>query len=296
MTLSGILSIDKKKSTLMWFLVPISIYMVVFFLYPVLYNIFIGFFDLKLGRTPVFNGVSNYREMLADTQFLNSLITTLVFVFSAVSVEVIFGMLIAFLLNHENRVMEIIRTFILIPTVFTPLVAGLVWKSLYHPDLGMITYYLRKFGVDIGRGLIVERSLALGSIVVVDVWEWTPLMVIIILAGLKSLPTEPYEAARIDGAGEVPIFFKITLPLLRPTLLVALLIRSLDALKVFDIIWAITGGGPGTSTTVANLRIYEVGMNQLRIGYAAALSNVLLIIGVIIGIFFIKFIYQKEEL
>ena len=296
MTISGILSIDKKKSTLMWFLVPITVYMVVFFLYPVIYNIVIGFYELKLGRTPIFNGVSNYREMLADTQFLNSLITTLVFVFSAVSVEVVFGMLIAFLLNHENRVMEIIRTFILIPTVFTPLVAGLVWKSLYHPDLGMITYYLRKFGIDIGRGLIVERSLALGSIVVVDIWEWTPLMVIIILAGLKSLPTEPYEAARIDGAGEIPIFFKITLPLLRPTLLVALLIRSLDALKVFDIIWAITGGGPGTSTTVANLRIYEVGMNQLRIGYAAALSNVLLIFGVIIGMFFIKFIYQKEEL
>jgi len=288
MTLSGILSIDKKKSTLMWFLIPISVYMVVFFLYPVIYNIFIGFFDLKLGRTPVFNGVSNYREMLADTQFLKSLLTTLIFVFSAVSIEVIFGMFIAFLLNHENRLMEIIRTFILIPTVFTPLVAGLVWKSLYHPDLGMITYYLRKFSIDIdiGRGLIVERSLALGSVVVVDIWEWTPLMVIIILAGLKSLPTEPYEAARIDGAGEIPIFFKITLPLLRPTLLVALLIRSLDALKVFDIIWAITGGGPGTSTTVANLRIYEVGMNQLRIG----------IIGVIIGIFFIKFIYQKEEL
>jgi multiple sugar transport system permease protein len=296
MTISGILSIDKKKSTLMWFLVPISVYMVVFFLYPVIYNIFIGFFELKLGRTPIYNGVSNYREMLADTQFLNSLVTTLIFVFSAVSVEVVFGMLIAFLLNHENRVMEIIRTFILIPTVFTPLVAGLVWKSLYHPDLGMITYYLRKFGIDIGRGLIVERSLALGSIVVVDIWEWTPLMVIIILAGLKSLPTEPYEAARIDGAGEIPIFFKITLPLLRPTLLVALLIRSLDALKVFDIIWAITGGGPGTSTTVANLRIYEVGMNQLRIGYAAALSNMLLIIGVIIGIIFIKFIYKKEEL
>lgn len=295
MTLSTLLSIDKKKSTLIWFLVPITIYMVVFFLYPVIYNIFIGFFDLKLGRTPVFNGLENYREMLADSQFLKSLITTFIFVIIAVSVEVTFGMLIAFLLNHENKIMEIIRTFILIPTVFTPLVAGLVWKSLYHPDLGIITFYLRKFGVDIGRGLIVERSLALGSVIVVDVWEWTPLMVIIILAGLKSLPTEPYEAARIDGAGEIPIFLKITLPLLRPTLLVALLIRSLDALKVFDIIWAITGGGPGTSTTVANLRIYEVGMNQLRIGYAAALSNVLLVIGVIVGVFLIKFIYKKEE-
>lgn len=296
MTISALLSIDKKKSTLVWFLVPITLYMIVFFLYPVLYNILIGFFDLKLGRTPIFNGTANYSEMLADSQFLNSLMTTLIFVFFAVSIEVLFGMMIAFLLNHENRMMEIIRTFILIPTVFTPLVAGLVWKSLYHPDLGMITYYLRALGINIGRGLTVERSFALFSVIVVDVWEWTPLMVIIILAGLKSLPTEPYEAARIDGAGEVPIFFKITLPLLKPTLLVALLIRSLDALKVFDIIWAITGGGPGTSTTVANLRIYEVGMNQMRIGYAAALSNVLLVIGVIIGVFFIRFIYSKEEL
>ncbi len=295
MTLSGLFSVDKKKSTLMWFLVPITVYMIVFFLYPVLYNIFIGFFDLKLGGTPVFNGTANYREMLADTQFLKSLITTITFVVSAVSVEVIFGMTIAFLLNHENRIMEIIRTFILIPTVFTPLVAGMVWKALYHPDLGMITYYLRKIGFDIGRGLTVERSLALFSVVVVDVWEWTPLMVIIILAGLKSLPTEPYEAARIDGAGEIPIFFRITLPLLKPTLLVALLIRTLDALKIFDIIWAITGGGPGTATTVSNLRIYEVGMNHLRIGYAAALSNVLLVIGVIIGVIFIKFIYEKGE-
>ncbi len=296
MTISSLLSIDRKKITLMWFLVPISVYMVVFFLYPVLYNVFIGFFELKLGRTPVFNGLANYKEMLSDTQFLGSLVTTLIFVSASVSIEVTFGMLIAFLLNHENRLMEFIRTFILIPTVFTPLVAGLVWKSLYHPDLGIITYYMRKMGIDIGRGLIVERSLALGSIVVVDVWEWTPLMVIIILAGLKSLPTEPYEAARIDGAGELPIFFRITLPLLKPTLLVALLIRSLDALKVFDIIWAITGGGPGTSTTVANLRIYEVGMNHLRIGYAAALSNVLLIIGVVVGVFLIKFIYKNERL
>jgi len=295
MTITGLLSIDRKKITLIWFLVPISLYMLVFFLYPVVYNVFIAFYDLKLGGTPVFTGTANYREMLSDTQFLKSLVTTLIFLVGAVSAEILLGMLIAFLLNHESRVMELIRTFILIPTVFTPLVAGMVWKALYHPDLGLITYYLRKFGVDIGRGLTVERSLALFSVIVVDVWEWTPLMVIIILAGLKSIPSEPYEAAMIDGAGSGAIFFRITLPLLKPTLLVAVLIRSLDALKVFDIIWAITGGGPGTSTTVANLRIYEVGMNHLRIGYAAALSNVLLIIGVLVGVVLIKFIYEKER-
>ncbi|MDC7232432.1 MAG: sugar ABC transporter permease [Spirochaetales bacterium] len=287
-------SFDKKKRTLIYFLVPITVYMLVFFLYPVLYNLFIGFFDLKLGGTAEFVGLDNYRKMAGDEQFLNSLITTMVFVFCAVSVELIFGLAIAGLLNSENKKMEILRTFILIPTVFTPLVAGLVWKSLYHPDMGMVSYYLRALGINIGRGLIVERHLALLSVIIVDVWEWTPLMVIILLAGLKSLPKNPYEAAMIDGAGAVQLFFRITVPLLKPTLLVALLIRSLDALKVFDIIWVITGGGPGTSTTVANLRIYEVGMNQLQVGYAAALSNGLLVVGIIVGLIFVKFIYSKE--
>lgn len=120
-------------------------------------------------------------------------------------------------------------------------------------------------------------------------------MVIVILAGLKSLPKDPYEAAMLDGASRLQIFFRITLPLLRPTVVVALLIRTLDALKIFDIVWSITGGGPGTTTTVANLRIYEVGMQHLKIGYAAALSNVLLVFGVIAGVFFVQSLYKGKE-
>ncbi len=279
----------------MWFLVPITLYLLFFFLYPVIYDIYISFFDFKLGQEPRFVGLDNYRAMFDDSQYIGSLLTTAIFVVCAVTAELILGMIIALLLDHEHHVMQGIRTLILIPTVFTPLVAGLVWKSLYHPDLGMYTYYLRKIGFDIGRGLTVERSSALFSVILVDVWEWTPLMVIVLLAGLKSLPTEPYEAAMLDGASPLQLFFLITLPLLRPTVLVALLIRTLDALKIFDIIWAITGGGPGTATTVANLRIYEVGMQHLRIGYAAALSNVLLLFGVIAGVFFIQSLYKGKE-
>jgi multiple sugar transport system permease protein len=276
---------------LLWFLVPIGLYMLVFYLYPMLYDLYISLFDYTLGQEREFIGLENYGEMLKDEQYLNSLVVTFLFVVSAVSIQLILGFLIALLLNQESRLMNIIRTIILIPTVFTPLVAGLVWKALYHPDLGLLTYYLRELGINIGRGLTVERGTALLAVIIVDIWEWTPLMVIIILAGLKSLPTEPFEAAIVDGASRINIFFYITLPLLQPSIIVALLIRTLDVLKVFDIIFAMTRGGPGTATTVANLRIYEVGMEHLRVGYAASLSNILLLIGLVIGVLFIRKMY-----
>ena len=239
-------------------------------------------------------GLRNYVLMAHDAQFLHSLLTTGIFVVSTVSAELLLGLGIALLLNYESRTMDMIRTLILVPTVFTPLVAGLVWKALYNPDLGVVSYYLRAIGLPIGRGLTVERATALLSVILVDIWEWTPLMVIIILAGLKSLPKEPYEAGSIDGASGWQLFQYITLPLLRPTIIVATLIRTMDALKIFDIVWAITGGGPGTTTTVANLRIFQVGVQQLRVGYASTLSNVLLIASVIIGMFFIRVLYSQK--
>jgi multiple sugar transport system permease protein len=283
------------RRRILWFLVPISVFMLLFFLYPVLYEVYISFFDYSLGGEKTFVGAGNYLKMAQDEQFVNSLKTTAVFLVVTVSLQLIIGLGIALLFHLESIMMNIVRTLILIPTVFTPLVAGLVWKSLYHPDLGTVTYYLRALGFDIGRGLLVERNLALAAIIVIDVWEWTPLMVIILLAGLKSLPAEPYEAGKIDGAGKLQLFRFITIPLLKPTITVALLIRTLDAMKIFDIIWATTNGGPGTSTTVANLRIYELGIQQLKVGYAASLANVLLVVGVILGIIFIRSLYRGKR-
>ncbi len=281
---------------LLWFLVPISVFMFIFYLYPMIYDIYISFFDYTLGQEKTFVGFGNYREMLQDEQYLKSLVITFIFVVTAVSAQFILGFLIAILMNAESRLMDVIRTLILIPTVFTPLVAGLVWKALLHPDLGIITYYLRELAIPIGRGLTIERDTALFAVILVDIWEWTPLMVIILLAGLKSLPREPYEAAIVDGASRVNIFFYITIPLLKPSIIVALLIRTLDVMKVFDIVFGMTRGGPGTATTVANLRIYEVGMEHLRIGYAASLSNVLLVIGLVIGVFFIRKMYAGRRI
>ena len=282
------------KNMLVLFLIPITLYMILFFLYPIIYEIYISFFDYDLGSPKEFIGLQNYMKIGKDEQFIGSLGTTFIFITSTVLCELILGLSIALLLNKESRSMDLIRTIILIPTVFTPLVAGLVWKALYHPDLGMISYYLRQLGIDIGRGLTVERSTALLSVIIVDIWEWTPMMVIILLAGLKSLPVEPYEAGSLEGASKWQLFRYLTVPLLRPTITVALLIRTLDGLKIFDIIFAITRGGPGTATTVSNLRIYEVGMQNMEIGYASALANVLLVIGILTGILFIKILYSKK--
>lgn len=285
----------RGRRTVFFMLLPITVFLLVFFLYPVLYELYVSFFDFSLGSEMEFIGFGNYGKMGRDDQFLGSLVTTLIFITTAVAAELVLGFFIANLLNRQTRMVNAVRTMILIPTIFTPLVAGLVWKALYHPDMGAITYYLRQIGIDIGRGLTVERNTALLSIVIVDIWQWTPLMVLIILAGLKSLPLEPYEAGIVDGAGKWHLFRYITLPLMRPTLVVALLIRTLDAMKIFDTIWAITGGGPGTATTVANLRIYEVGVQQLQIGYASSLSNVLLIIGIIVGILFVNTLYSSRR-
>lgn len=281
--------------TVFFMLLPITVFLLLFFLYPVLYELYVSFFDFSLGSEMEFTGLGNYAKMLRDEQFLGSLVTTLIFIVSAVGAELLLGFFIANLLNRQSRLVNGVRTMILIPTIFTPLVAGLVWKALYHPDMGTITYYLRQLGLDIGRGLTVERNTALLSIVIVDIWQWTPLLVLIILAGLKSLPVEPYEAGIVDGASKWHLFRFITLPLMRPTLVVALLIRTLDAMKIFDTIWAITGGGPGTATTVANLRIYEVGVQQLNVGYASSLSNVLLVIGVVVGILFVNTLYSGRR-
>lgn len=282
------------KEYIALFLIPLSLYMVVFFLYPVIYNIVISFFDYSLGGEKTFNGGKNYLLMLRDEQFVGSLKTTILYIVYCVASQLFLGILIALLFNIESKIIGFFRTLILLPTVFTPLVVGLLWRALYHPDQGFLTYYMRLFGLNIGRGLLVERHLALLGIVTIDIWEWTPLVAIIILAGMKSLPKEPYEAGMLDGAGKFALFRHITLPLLKPTLLIALLIRTLDAMKTFDTIFATTNGGPGTATTVANLRIYEVGIQQLHIGYAASMSNVLLVAGVVLGMVFMQVLYSNK--
>jgi len=279
------------------FLAPLLLFTLFFALYPLAYALFISFFDYRLtdpSQARTFIGLTNYLNAFRDPQVQNAIRNTLVFVIGAVSIEMVLGMGLALLFAEESRHSRWLRAWLLLPLALPPLVVGLVWRALYNADFGVISYYLKALGVDVGRGPLGEPDWAMPAVILVDVWQWTPLLMVIFLAGLKSLPGEPLEAAIADGATRWQRFWHITLPMLRPTILVALLLRTMQAFKVFDIIYATTSGGPGQATTVLNYHIYTVGLTFFRMGYAAALANILLIIVTLLAVLYLILLERRE--
>lgn len=278
-------------------LAPLLLFVILVAIYPLFFSFRISLFEYRLtdpNQTQTFVGVQNYIRAFSDQVVKSSLITTLVYVAGTVSIELVLGLGLALLLGAETQIARVIRSFLLMPMALPPLVVGLVWKALYNADFGVIPYYLKLAGFNVGRGPLAELNLAMPAVILVDVWQWTPLLMVIFLAGLKSLPTEPYEAAIVDGASRWQSFFYITLPLLKPTFLIALLLRTMQSFKVFDTIYATTGGGPGSQTTVLNFHIYTVGMTFFQMGYAAALANILLVVVAILSILYIMVLERQQ--
>lgn len=278
-------------------LAPLLVFVVAVAIYPLLFSFRISFFKYRLtdpNQVQTFVGVDNYLRALQDPTVLTALRVTLIYVAGTVIIELLLGLALALLLASEMRTTRFVRSFLLVPMALPPLVVGLVWKSLYNADFGVIPYYLKQMGVSVGRGPLAEPAWAMPAVILIDVWQWTPLLMIIFLAGLKSLPTEPYEAAYADGATRWSRFIHITLPLLKPTILVALLLRTMQSFKVFDTIYATTGGGPGSTTTVLNFHIYTVGMTFFDMGYAASLANVLLVIIAILSALYIMLLERQQ--
>lgn len=278
-------------------LLPLLTFVVAVAIYPLLFSFRISFFKYRLtdpSQVQTFVGLDNYLRAMQDPTVLTSLRVTLVYVAGTVILELVLGLALALLLASEMRTTRFVRSFLLLPMALPPLVVGLVWKSLYNADFGVIPYYLKQLGVNVGRGPLAELNWAMPAIILIDVWQWTPLLMIIFLAGIKGLPVEPYEAAYADGATRWDRFVHITLPLLKPTILVALLLRTVQSFKVFDTIYATTGGGPGSTTTVLNFHIYTVGMTFFDMGYAAALANVLLVIIAILSALYIMLLERQQ--
>lgn len=278
-------------------LAPLLIFVLAISIYPLLFSFFISFFKYRLtdpNQVKTFLWFGNYVNAIQDKQVLGALGTTLIFVAGTVTSEIVAGLGLALLLSAETKLMQTVRSFLLLPMAIPPLVVGLVWKSLYNVDFGVIPYYFKQVGLDMGRGPLGEISWAMPAVILVDLWQWSPLLMVIFLAGLKSLPREPYEAAVVDGASRWQSFWYITLPLLKPTLLVGLLLRTMQSFKVFDVIYATTGGGPGSATTVLNFHIFTVGMTFFDMGYAAALANILLIVVAILSIFYIRVLERQR--
>lgn len=257
------------------FLLPAVAFLAFTSLYPLGISLYLTFFrwDLKISPQRTFIGLDNYRRAFQDHQFLKSLEVTLVFVFVTVAVELVLGMAIALLVTREARGGRVVRSLLLIPMVMTPVVVGVLWRMLYNPDFGLINYLLSRLGADPDKLIwLGDPSLALIAVMITDIWEWTPFVVLVFIAGLTSLPVDIMRAARIDGASPWQIFWRLTLPMMRPVILVTVLLRFLDAFKVVDTVFVMTSGGPGDATKLLSFFIYETGLRYFNISYAATIS------------------------
>lgn len=286
-----------KADPFFFLLLPLLLYIVLIAIYPLFFSFRISLFDYRLtdpNQTQTFVGLENYIRAFQDQTVLISLKNTLIYVAGTVSIELILGLALALLFSPETKLAQFIRSFLLIPMALPPLVVGLVWKSLYNADFGVIPYYLKQLGIDVGSGPLGELSTAMPAIMLIDIWQWTPLLMVIFLAGLKSLPQEPYEAAYVDGASRWQSFTYLTMPLLKPTFLIAFLLRTVQSFKVFDTIYATTAGGPGQTTTVLNYHIYTVGLTFFDMGYAAALANILLVMVTVLSVIYIMVMSRRQ--
>lgn len=251
--------------------------------YPLAYSLYLSFTDYKItSRGDVaFLGLEQYGNALDDPDYVQSLLTTGTFVVFAVALELILGMLLALALQRQRWVRNLTRSFLLAPMFITPIAVGLMFRFLLNSQLGALPAMLDRLGLSVD---FFGSGIALWTIVAIDVWQWTPFMMLMLLAGLEGLPKQPFEAARVDGASASFTFRKVTLPLLRPVIVVAVLIRGLDALKVFEYVYATTRGGPGTETQTIQYLIYNTGITFFRLASASAMAYLLLGIVVVLAV------------
>jgi multiple sugar transport system permease protein len=239
-------------------------------LYPALDGIQASLHRFRYGLDKGFTGLDNYFVVYTDSVFWQAILTTAMFVVLVVAIETLLGLLLALLVARELRFAGPIRVMLILPMTIAPVVVGVIWRLIYASDIGIVDPLFQALGLDAPHVLARPLTAFLG-LVVVDVWEWTPLLFLIILAGLQSLPQDPIEAARVDGASRLQIFFHHTLPLLRPVLLVAVVLRTIDAVGTFDQIFVLTKGGPGTATQLISIYAYNTAFLFNQYGRAMAM-------------------------
>lgn len=239
---------------------------------------------------------ANFARLASDKFFLEALAHTFIYAAVALTFEFLLGLGLAIMLDRSLRGRTLFRSALLIPMMLPPVVVGVVWRLMLNPDFGAVNGTLKSAGVNTeALTWTASPALALASVIAVDVWQWTPFMFLVLLAGLQAIPQEPYEAAVIDGSSTWQTFRHVTLPLLKPAILIALLLRTMDLLRVFDQIFILTQGGPGFSTETVSLYIYRTAFRFFDFGYAAAMSFVLLLLTNIVSVGYIRLLQRQES-
>jgi multiple sugar transport system permease protein len=290
-------ALRRKRLTPWLFVAPTMIVILLVTIFPTIYSLGLSFtkWEVTLQEKP-FIGLGNYISLFKDDRFLHSILITLIVVVVGVGMELIIGFSLAQMFVGEMKGKRIIVAALLLPVMVMPVVVGYTWRLLWDAQYGPINQII---GWIIGRPFtytwLGQPDTAIFAILVTEIWQWTPFMFLVFLSGLAVLDPEIFEAADIDGAGGWDKLWHLTLPLMRPIIIVALLIRGLDALKFFDIIFTLSGGGPGNSTETISFYIYQVGYQFFRLGYGAAASFVLLIFLAVLLTFLLRMFKSATE-
>lgn len=273
------------------FSLPAVLVIAAVIVFPWLFTLYMSGQDWKIGGGVEFVGLGNFAELAKDQRFIESMGHTLYFTVLAVVLPIVFGTAAALVFHREFPMRGVLRTIFVMPMMATPVAVALVWTMMFHPQLGVLNYLLSLVGIG-PSGWVYESSTVIPTLVLVEVWHWTPLVMLIVLGGLAGLPREPYESALIDGANDWHMFRHITLPLVWPFIMVAIVIRTIDALKAFDTIFVITQGGPGTASETLNIFLYLQAFQFYKIGYASA---VVVIFFVIIIMLSLLLLYARQK-
>lgn len=286
-----------NRATPYLFLLPALAFMGVGLFYPVCQSIVLSFHDWRLGDLPdgaVFSGWDNYKTLLSSANVYTSAQVTLTFAFAVVAIEVVLGVALALLLERPIRGMALFRTLFILPMMVAPVVVGLIWRFMYSEQFGVLNKITKAIGIG-GVHWLSSQEMSLISVIIADVWQWTPFIFILAMAALQSLPSSALEAARVDGAKPWQTIWHIKLPLMMPVIVIATLLRLIDAFKVLEVIYIMTDGGPGLSTEILSLHIYKTAFTSQQLGRASALSNLLLLIVLVLSIGLFVFSKARER-
>jgi multiple sugar transport system permease protein len=284
----------RRRSVGILFVLPAALTLLAITIFPLIYELRLVFmsWELTTNAPPEFVGLQNLITVLfKDERFWASMRVTATLIIFGVAIQLALGTGLALLLNRLGRWRTGLVSLFLIPVMIAPVVAGFQFRMIYHDQFGPLNYLIEKVTFGQWRGLawIANPKVALFSILMTDVWQWTPFLMLIVLAGLQSVPQELYEAAEVDGASSWQTFWRITAPLLLPVIIIGILIRAMDSFKLFDIVYLVTGGGPGNVTETISFYTYLQGFKFFSLGYTAAMAFIQLIIITVIAQVFLRF-------
>lgn len=279
-----------------WCLVlPAVVFLFSFTIYPFVYLVVVSFTgsDLLSQQRSFTASLDNYKRLVSDPFFTSTLLNTAKFTLASVSVEIIFGVVLASIFTGVRRFGDLLYSVTLVPSILPPLAVAVAWKLIFDTNFGVLNFVLSK----VGAGPIPwldHPKYAMFSLILVDIWQWTPFCIVIILLGLQSIPKVVYEMAAVDGASRLQSFCFITLPLVRHFILIVLLLRMIDALRLFDQVYALTAGGPGNATETLSFYIYKIALKFFDIGYAATMSLVMLIFVLMASLTCVRLLRREE--